>query len=686
MILYRLRFTLSVLAVSSLLLSLNAYADDDVAALPSRFDFSVSTSSAYLGGAQLDAMIPLLGDESHNFYTDIQAEGSSQRKWSRDTMQWVAGLGFGYRWIYNNAGILGAYIFGERTQTNDTMQAWVASPGIEIINTRWDLHMNGYLPIAYNARVDEDFADKYGLPGARFIDHMATNNIYRRSTTLGKGADVKFGYRVFNDLPLRATLGAYYFQSAQDNDLKKHSAVRGIAAGFDYWLNQYFNVTLNYSYDNFYRNTVALGLGVRFGGVADPLSFELLEQHMTDPIERHVFGLGRGGSMPSQTSYTLLNRAIEYQNIYFFNNAVSDATPVTNIAQCTFEHPCGPKQFDQNTLNSIAKLQPNALLFFNGGNYNAQQSTTDSFIGLTLGANQQIESRSGDYALQATDAQRTVFHGGFVLNSGDILKNIILLPTNSMQYPGISSIAADTIEIENVQLGDSAHLYPVGFAFRSATHVSIKNSDVFSGAVGMLMQNSQVSMDGTRIQVIQADSGFGAYGINILDVSQANITNSSITVSGNLSQEVQGVAIGGHANVSVQNSTITVNGTGDGGMPDHTLYGMYLTAGANVTVENSDINVHTFNQGSGDVYGVYMDGGSHFSMQSSKISVSEDTLGLAILDGLTFGDEDYVTLNDVRINLDGAGLEVPIKYPIFNPNFHYKNITCYNNGVSVKCI
>ncbi|MEN9449387.1 MAG: hypothetical protein RJA83_1, partial [Pseudomonadota bacterium] len=48
-------------------------------------------------------MVSLDGDEQHNLYVDPQgAYGSDQ--------QWYGDLGLGYRWINNDAAILGAYL------------------------------------------------------------------------------------------------------------------------------------------------------------------------------------------------------------------------------------------------------------------------------------------------------------------------------------------------------------------------------------------------------------------------------------------------------------------------------------------------------------------------------------------------------------------------------------------------
>lgn len=70
--------------------------------LPPRFSAAAYTGVYTVG--QADLMVSLDGDGQHNLYVNPQgAYGSDQ--------QWYGDVGLGYRWIKNDAAILGWYLF-----------------------------------------------------------------------------------------------------------------------------------------------------------------------------------------------------------------------------------------------------------------------------------------------------------------------------------------------------------------------------------------------------------------------------------------------------------------------------------------------------------------------------------------------------------------------------------------------
>jgi hypothetical protein len=105
--------------------------------LPARFSADGYGSTDYLVG-QADLMLPVKGDAGHNFYIDpALAYGSDS--------QGYADLGVGYRWLKNDAAILGGYLFGGYSRIDNNARIWVVNPGIEALGSRWDAHLNGYL-------------------------------------------------------------------------------------------------------------------------------------------------------------------------------------------------------------------------------------------------------------------------------------------------------------------------------------------------------------------------------------------------------------------------------------------------------------------------------------------------------------------------------------------------------------
>lgn len=107
--------------------------------LAPRFSANVYTGVYTVGSA--DLMLSLDGNEIHNLYVNPQAAYGSDQ-------QWLADLGLGYRWINNDAAILGWYAFAGRTRVNNNSDFWIANPGVEVLGRRWDTHLNAYIPVA----------------------------------------------------------------------------------------------------------------------------------------------------------------------------------------------------------------------------------------------------------------------------------------------------------------------------------------------------------------------------------------------------------------------------------------------------------------------------------------------------------------------------------------------------------
>lgn len=52
----------------------------------------------------------------------------------------------GYRWIQNDAAILGGYVFASRSQVANRSSGFriIDNPGVEALGSRWDARINGY--------------------------------------------------------------------------------------------------------------------------------------------------------------------------------------------------------------------------------------------------------------------------------------------------------------------------------------------------------------------------------------------------------------------------------------------------------------------------------------------------------------------------------------------------------------
>ncbi len=169
-------------------------------------------------------MLSLDGDEKHNLYLDPQAAYGSDQQWFKD-------LGLGYRWVNHDAAILGGYAFVGRTRVNNNSDFWIANPGVEALGSRWDAHINAYIPLAGRSNeignVELNIVSEPFFTGHSEVINSVFNNA-SEIQRIGNGADAMLAYQLFRSVPLKAYVGAYFFDiSGTDN-------VRGAAAGFEY--------------------------------------------------------------------------------------------------------------------------------------------------------------------------------------------------------------------------------------------------------------------------------------------------------------------------------------------------------------------------------------------------------------------------------------------------------------------
>ncbi|OIZ99587.1 hypothetical protein BEV13_05500 [Rickettsiella grylli] len=106
--------------------------------LPPRLSGLVLASDYTVG--QADAMLPLSGDTRRNLYVDPALSYGTDNQNEFD-------VGLGYRWMTNQAAIVGGYLFGGYSRVDNNARLWIANPGIEALGPRWDAHLNAYFPM-----------------------------------------------------------------------------------------------------------------------------------------------------------------------------------------------------------------------------------------------------------------------------------------------------------------------------------------------------------------------------------------------------------------------------------------------------------------------------------------------------------------------------------------------------------
>ncbi len=544
-------------------------------ALPARFSANAFTGVYTVG--HVDLMTSIEGNTQHNLYVNPQATYGSDRQWYGD-------VGLGYRWIKNDAAIVGWYVFAGHSRVENSSGFWITNPGLEVMGRRWDARINAYIPVA--GRSDDLGNFEFDKPDPSFFTgHSERRNVsfsvFNETQHVGNGADARVAYQLFPSVSLKAYVGAYFF------DIPHTENVRGGATGMEYWFDDHVRAFVDYSYDNYQRSNVVGGLGISFGGVrnghwADPS----LSERLTDPIERYLANLGHGSGIPSETLLYGIGsgRRIEIlrNNIAFFSQT---GTPNTGggsltLANCTFENPCGPTDFSQAGVDRLNNLLPNTQMYFNGGNYSAINAGLNPRV---LNNGQSIYARTTDYSSPATGAARSTFGGALQLEGNNTLENIVLIPVlGGFPDTGLEIEGPNTV-IRGSSIGNISNRYE--FAVDSfGQNTLIDNTTIFSNSVGVLADESSMVLQNSTVDV--SNSGEALAGIAATQ-SDIAIINSQILVSGT----GDGLTFAGlrtnlNSNIAISDSTINVTNSGSG------IARALENNSGEIVVENSVLNVN----------------------------------------------------------------------------------------------
>lgn len=544
--------------------------------LPPRLSAEAYASDYAIG--QADVLLPVLGDDAHNLYVDPSIAYGSDN-------QGYADLGLGYRWIQHSAAILGVYLFGGYTRIDNNARLWVANPGIEALGSRWDAHLNAYFPMGDRNQMMEESSS---FSANRFAGHsqFLDNSFYlfQSEQHAGSGADVKVGYQLFPGTPLKGYLGSYFFAPSDVGD------IWGGAAGLEFWLTQYLKAFASYTYDNVRHSTGAFGLGVELGGTHVHRSDPALEERITDPVERYLAELGRGSAIPSRTNtqvFTSNSSQLVLDNIAFFSP--TGDPPVITLSSCTYENPCGPQDFNQSSIDTLAALLPNTVFYFNGGNYPAVDDFGTGPVSLNAG--QSVHSRTSDYSQPAIGAARSTFTGFFILADNTTLENIILLspPIPGSILSGVEITDANNALITGSQLGNASDPFFRTILNDGGGAATIKDSELFSDFISVLLANSptppSLTIQNSTINVISSGNSGGivSRGSSFVAVSDSQINLTGVTnPSGALVPAFTSTIIANRVDINV------VGGSGSG-TPG--VYGVLGSSSGVLQFNNGRINV-----------------------------------------------------------------------------------------------
>jgi len=526
---------------------------------------------------QTDLMLPVAGSSKQDLYINPSVGFGSDG-------QGYVDLGVGYRRIEKNwETILGAYVFGGYSRIENNARLWVANPGIEALGSRWDIHLNGYIPIGdRNVALYErnpsglpfgqsapctNFPDGTSCDCSNGINGIAGPLFYAGHSLLtpallpglrfyqhvGDGADIKLGYQLFPRKPLKGYLGSYFFAPSQTNN------IWGGAAGLEYWVDSHIKIFASYSYDTARHSTAAFGISAEFGGTRLDRADPSIEERMTDPVERYLAELGRGSKIPSkigaQKIYTVIAQVLGINNIAFFsqNGGPNNGGVGLTLANCTFANPCGPTDLTNASVLTLNTLLPNTMMYFNGGSYSALD-VPGGTNQVTLQVGQSVSSRTPDYTQPAIGTARSTFNGGFSLSSGNALNSIILV--------GPPNIADGFSILTDALVG------AVNYSINCSKITGGGLADVNNGGSSGVITNSEIP-DGVEpgdyavpslLTVINSSVG------NVL-TSNANVTllNSRVGYVGAAGSYTYAIQSTGTNDIIIANNTIvdlTANGNG----------------------------------------------------------------------------------------------------------------------------
>ncbi len=517
--------------------------------LPPRLSANAYTSNYTVG--QTDLMLPLQGDGTHNLYVNPTLSYATNNQGELD-------LGLGYRWVKNKAVIYGGYLFGGYSRVDNNARLWVVNPGVEILASRWDAHLNAYLPMG-----DRHYDAGSGSGTPYFSGHAELVNIFQADQYVGCGGDVKFGYQFFPNSSWKGYLGSYFFTPARSNN------VWGGAAGLEYWLDSYLKIMGNYTYDKLHHSTYAIGLGLEFGGTRVRRADPTLEERITDPVERHLAELGEGSFIPTRTNKQFLGTQVLQNNIAFFNQTGgpnNDGNGLT-LANCTYENPCGPTDFSQAGVDTLNGLLPNTRMYFNGGTY----SKTTEDVPINLNNGQSMHSRTVDYMQPATGSARSLLDVQLALNGNNLLENIIVSPHTPGDVPrNVQGSFAINVNGSNNQItGSFINLVS------DIGEVHIYGINIFSGA--------SLSIEKSTVNVNELSTK-AAYGINN-DGNSLNMKNTSIyatnpNAGGGAGYQVFALRNGSNGNAVVSGGELNVANGG---------YESQVTTGSNIIISNTTV-------------------------------------------------------------------------------------------------
>lgn len=510
-----------------------------------------------------DAMVPVYGDERGIFFLDIAG------KTAFDNPS-LASLGGGLRKVWSEDQILGAYVFADRSVSDQSNAFWFVSPGIESMGRVWDFRANGYIPTG-STRVSSGsgFADEFGNYNyVSFNQHNQFDVLVNNFEEVGWGVDGEIGRRIPGLPAMRAYLGGYHFNLENADD------INGVSARLEYPITRLFTFSLRNSYDNNQNETIEAQFSLTLGGVNDTPQDpnQPIEQRLLDPISRNLATLGQANGEPIVNEQEVVSGSIiENSNIWFFD--ANSHQGFVNANSCTAENPCSSPSFNQSTIDSINAVSTgNPLFYFRAGSYSALTNGSPDVL-----TNDSLYSRNYNYTAPQRGA---IFSGGFVINGQSTLDSITLFNSSEFVQPvGLMINPGAKVTLNNSVVG--AVNNNTKQAYTTAIHLSDSNLTVTNHSEIYAYSNNTTPAIGIATQ--------DSTGSTINLSNQCLVTASVLGLTSTDNYAAMGIA----ATSTAGNSTAKINiangcvikAIGSG------TFGTFNIAGISETENNNQLNI-----------------------------------------------------------------------------------------------
>lgn len=639
-----------------------------------------------------DILFPVIGNNDWIAYIDGAGKYG-------DDEAWLGSGGLGYRGILGEQ-LLGSYVFLDANTSINNNLFWILNPGVEIMNTTWDAHLNGYIPASSRQQFLGQFSGtELGMNTTFFRNHTQYDSVFRSLEAIGPGLDGEVGYtwgRLYN---ARSYVGGYHFNVSEGPN------INGIEGGIEVPINQFASVIVHDAYDKIQKNTAMLSLRLTFGAIPKNKPITDVRERMLDPLRRHLGSLQTGAGIPIIKETKDVGLQVLLDNIWFFTPNASAFDPLAGFGNCTFEHPCG--SLNQTAISGINSLASNANFYINSGTY-------DSVVGgLSLFNGQKFYGRQAHFAAAAQGANRPLINNSLFLNGNNTVDSVQI--TANTVAPAVGSLgaslagvqvnadAAGPILINNVLINASADsvLYDVdGIRIvanaNPSTVTTVSNTTINTSISSSFNQYVRGIVNASDNTLIVKDSEITANTLNgsgnlgqggsiaIKNFSNASAVISNSRLIGNSigSYDAEGLQSDGNGNVVVYNSTIIANVTG--GLAGTRSLAVTAFPG-NITLNNSTILATQNNSATYNAFAIFNDGGL-INLNNSSATVSINS-NVGNSTGI-YNDNNGVTnsiLSQISASAPlGATVEaiVNVNGGAFNSDV---GTQCFENGVLVPC-